>query len=175
MSEPKIQHAMRGLLLLFASCFIIYCGTGCVGTPMQRARTIVSTSAQVAVGVDRTIRVGFAAASGAAASDPETFRRYNLVVTSLLLARMAIIDAEIALDGIDAGREGEIGDVIACVVEAVQNLIALLPTLDVHIPDAVALVMSMASAFSGTCGTDHEIDTSAIPSIGEAITVVGAQ
>lgn len=170
----EADKAWLGILLIACAAAMVWCG-GCASTPMGTARTVVSISAQTVVAIDHAVSPGFVGASATQDADPDKFRRYNGVVVSLLLARMAILDAEVALDAIDAGRDGEIGDVIACVVEAVQNLIALLPTLDVHIPDAVAMVMSMASAFNGTCGADHEIDVSSLPAMSEAITVVGAQ
>ncbi len=169
-TDVPVSHALRGLALMLFSCGLIWCHA-CAGSEMHTARMVIAGSARTAVAIDRVVSPAFAAASGAAASDPDTLRRYNIVVTSLLLARMAILDAEVALDAIEAGREGNVGDVIACVVEAVQNLVRLLPTLDVEIPDAVAQIMALASAFSGTCGADHEIDVSSLPAMSEVVSV----
>jgi hypothetical protein len=170
MTDVSLVRCLRGIALVAFAAIVIPL-TGCASTPMSRARTVIGVTAEGVIALDRALAPGFAAATAAQATEPERFQRYGAVVTTLLLARMAIMDAEVALDAIEVGGEGDVGGVIACVVEAVQNLIALLPSLDVNVPDALVTVMSMASAFAGTCGPGHAVDTSDIPHASEAMSI----
>jgi hypothetical protein len=174
MTDVSPMRALVGALLLLCLPLAIYCG-GCAGmTDMDKARLTISTSARMMVSIDHDMNEEFRDVSRNRAEDPETFRRYNRVVTVVLLSRMALLEAEVALEAIEEGRDGNIGNVIACVVEAVQNVMEVLPEVGVEVPDAMLTVMSMASAFAGTCGADHGIDVSHLPSMSEAISVGGA-
>jgi hypothetical protein len=169
-TDVSIQQAMRGLLLMFCSCAIIYCGA-CSATPMSRARTVVSVSAQAVVAVDRVLAPRYAAAMGAAATDPETLRRFNAVVETLLLTRSALLVSEATLDAIDAGEDHEIRGVMSCIVVAIQRLIEALPTVEVDVPEALTMALGLLGSYAGTCEPVDHGSAEGLPTMDEVIVV----
>lgn len=171
MTDVHPMRAWIGILLAACVAAMLWC-SGCAPmTPMQRAHVTIATSARMMVGVDHMVSPEFRRVSDNRATEPDKFQTYNRVVTAILVARMAILEAEVSLTAIEEGRDGNVGNVIACVVEAVQNVMSMLPEIGVEVPDAMLTVMSMASAFAGTCGADHGIDVSSIPHVSDAISV----
>ncbi len=174
MSEPTARHALRGLALMFFSCFIIYCGA-CVGTPMQRGRTVISASAQAVVAVDRIMAPRYAAVMGASVVDPEVVQRWNRAVESLLLTRSAILVAEATLDAVDAGEEHDLRGVMGCIVVALQRLIEALPTVGVDVPATLTMALGLLGSFAGSCEAEDHTALLGVPHVSEAIAVGGAQ
>ena len=168
MTDVSPLRALRGLILAVLLPVVVW-SQGCAETPMGRARTVVSVSAQAVVAVDRTMAPRYAEV--AATGTPAEQRRWNAAVSSLLLTRSALLTAEAALDAIDAGGDGEIRGVMACVVQAVKRLIEALPTIDVEVPEAVTLVLGLLGAYAGDCApADHAV-TDGVPAMSEVVAV----
>lgn len=169
MTDVSPLRAVRGLVLFACFPALVYCNAGCAETPMGRARSIISVSAQAVVATDRVMAPRYAEV--AATGTPAEQRRWNAAGSSLLLTRSALLTAEAALDAIDAGGDGEIRGVMACVVQAVERLIEALPTIDVEVPEAVTLVMGLLGAYAGDCApVDHAV-TDSVPSFAEVVAV----
>ena len=167
MSEPSRSKAGGGLILAACAAVLVWC-QGCALTPMERARTIVAASAQGVVAVDGIVAGAYEAVS---ANGGELERaRWNRVITSILVARSTILTAELALDAIDAGGDGSVGSVVACIVGALDSLIDLLPEVGVDVPHAVTIVLSMASAFAdGVCDPHAGETTAGLPHASEVM------
>jgi hypothetical protein len=158
--------------LIFAGfLFVLLVVALCRCTPHQvgTGRTIIATSVRIVRSVDHLVNPGFVAASAAAEEDPERFRRFNVAVTALLMARHALLDAESILDEVASGIERDVGAAIACVVEALQRLFDALPAVGVEMPDAFNQVMSMAAMFAGTCEPADHANVSGVPHLSEVV------
>lgn len=167
MTDVSPLRALRGLILFACFPALVYCNAGCAETPMGRARTVISVSAQAVVAVDRTMAPRYAEVAASGTRDQQ--RRWNAAVSSLLLTRSALLTAEAALDAIDAGGDGEIRGVMACVVQAVERLVEALPTIDVEVPEAVTLVLGLLGAYAGDCApVDHAV-TDGVPAFAEVV------
>lgn len=171
MTDVPFTHAIRGVLVAFFASLLLWC-QACSATPMQRARTVISVSAQAVVAVDRVLAPRYAAAVGAAATDPETARRYNAVVESLLLTRSALLVAEATLDAVDAGEDHDLRGVMGCVVTALLHLIEALPTVDVDVPESLTMALGLLGSFSGACEPGDEVSIFGVPHRDEAIAVM---
>lgn len=144
-------------VLLFVSALC-----NCTPERMSIGRTIVGSGVTIVRAVDHLVAPGFAAASAAAAEDPERFRRYNVAVTALLMARHALLDAESVMDAVMEGQDGDVRGAIACAVEALMRLFDALPALGVEMPSEVAVFMSLTVAFTGECTPDAHMNAEAL-------------
>jgi hypothetical protein len=142
------------LVLLIVAPFLA-ASTGCGGTQMSRARTVLSVSGQAVIGVEHIFAPKYAEATAAATAESETFeeyaaamRRWNAGATSLLLAATALHVAEGTLDAIDAGMDGDIAGVLACAGVALVDVVTALSGL-VDIPDALRTAVTLIGALAG--------------------------
>jgi hypothetical protein len=167
MTDVSLVRCLRGIALVAFAAIVIPL-TGCASTPMSRARTVISVTAESVVAVDLLLAPRYAALAGAAAADPEVVRRWNAVVTTLLVTRSSLLAAERSLDAIQAGQEGDIRGVLACVGSAVMRLVEALPEIGVRVPEALTMAMQLLSAFSGSCEPANETSVYGIPHASEA-------
>jgi hypothetical protein len=167
----SLDKAWLGVLLAASFVGMLWC-QGCAMTPMQKARFALATTGEAVVAADRIIAPRYAAALGAATTHPETIRRFNVAVESLLLARSALFIAEASLDAVEAGADDDIRGVMGCVVTAVQRLIDTLPDIGVEVPEALTMVMSLLGAFAGTCEPADHASTAGVPHVSDAIAVI---
>lgn len=163
--------AKAWLGILLAASFAAWLSCGCAMTPMERARTVVATSAQAVVAVDGILAGPYAALAAEANPDPDKVRRWNATVSSLLLARSSILMAEHALDSIEAGQDGEIHQVLACVAASILRLVEALPEIDVRVPDALVLALNILGTFTGECTYEPDPEAMGIPHARDAFAV----
>lgn len=170
MSEPSASKAGAGLVLALCASVLVWC-QGCAMTPMERARTIVEATAESVVAVDRIIAPRYAAVVGAGAANPAELARWNRAVEALLLTRAALMTADVALDAVEAGQDGDVAGVMACVAVAVGKLLDALPEVGVDLPDALVMAMHLVTGLaSGSCDPGDHVVTDGVPHVSEVVT-----
>lgn len=150
MTDVPITHAIRGFLLAALVPLVVWC-QGCSLTPMERARTTISVSAEAVVAVDRIVTPRYAAALGAGNANPAELARWERVAETLILTRSAILVAEASLDAIEAGGDGDVSRVLACVAASVLRLVDALPEVGVELPEALTLVLGLLGGHAASC------------------------
>lgn len=137
---------MRYLIVL---CLLF--STACSASEMQRARTVVGISADVTRRVSTVVAPHAEHALQNIETNPEAARRFNLTLEAIAHLRSTILAAEVILDAIDAGAEHDISQVIGCVLSAVLRLVAILPEINVDVPEELTMLLTLLSGFSGGC------------------------
>lgn len=137
---------MRYLLVL-----LLTINVGCAASEMDKARTIVGVSSDITRSISTVIAPHAERALQEAETNPEAARRFNLTLEAIAHLRSTILAAEVILDAIDAGAAHDISQVIGCITSAVMRLVAILPELDVDVPEELTMLLTLLSNFAGGC------------------------
>lgn len=169
MTDVTLSRALRGVVLVLCLPVLVWC-QGCAMTPMERARTVVEATAESVVAVDRILAPRYAAVVGAGTANPAELSRWNRAVEALLLTRAALMTADVALDAVEAGQDGDVAGVMACVAVAVGKLLDALPEVGVDLPDALVMAMRLVTGIaSGSCDPGDHVVTDGVPHVSEVV------
>lgn len=143
-------------LAAIAATIMTMCG-GCGGPP-RAIRTALDVTAETLVTTDRIVADQYEAHRQIALAQSSTLAEYESRMSTLNRAEAALRQTHTALlvadAGVDAWAEGTAKDAkgaLACVADAVRELVAALDAAHVPVPSQIGNVLSLAPAFLGTC------------------------
>lgn len=145
-------------LLLAAACVtLLVLAGGCGGAPKQ-VRTALDVTATALVATDRIVADQYDARADSARAQSTTWAEYdehmaglNRAEAALRQTHTALLVAQSSVNAWDEGAAKDAKGALACVAEAVSELVASLDAAHIPVPSQVTTVLSLAPVFVGQC------------------------